>query len=328
MALARNARTWRWAYFECLRENMIAVGKLSCCALALLGSAAATAHARQSVPSPPTQIIDLDQRAVRVWIAGMESREPGKPVVVFESGATSSLDAWVGVLPQVARMAPAVAYDRAGLGRSEWDNQTPTPRHVVQRLRRVLHQVGAAPPYILVGHSWGGSLVRYFAGYHPDEVAGVVYIDPGPIVTQSPADEIAPFDSVGAGRAGYEAFWSSYAALMERGSVAAQAEFNVYRSLMQREFADRDLMPAPAVPVVVLVAAKPPPLLANLSFDAQAHFEVDLRHRVRKLQEWALTSPRGTLVLSNHSNHAIPREDPALVIWAVQRVLLAAAETR
>jgi pimeloyl-ACP methyl ester carboxylesterase len=273
-------------------------------------------------------MIDLDGRAVRVWVSGLESRGLGKPVVVFEAGATNSLDAWVNVLPDVATSGPAVAYDRAGLGRSEWDNQTPTPRHVVERLHRLLRQIGAAPPYLLVGHSWGGSLVRYFAGYYPDEVAGLVYVDPGPLVTQSIADEIAPFDSIGAGRAGYEAFWSSYAALMEHGSAAALAEFNVYRSLMTREVGDRDLQPAPAVPVVVLVAAKPPPFLPNLPFDAQAHFEVDVRHRVRKLQAWALASPRGTLVLSNHSNHAIPREDPALIVWAVQRVLVAAENSR
>ena len=65
------------------------------------------------------------------------------------------------ILAQVASMTPVVAYDRAGLGRSEWDDTTPTPRHVADRLRRVLRQIGADPPYVLVGFSWGGMLARY-----------------------------------------------------------------------------------------------------------------------------------------------------------------------
>jgi hypothetical protein len=72
----------------------------------------------------------------------------------------------------------------------------------------------------------------------------------------------------------------------------------------------------------VLVAAKYLPLPSmQLPYDAHAHFEVDLRHRIEMLQEWALASPRGTLVVSNHTTHALLREDPELVLWAIKRVL-------
>jgi hypothetical protein len=73
---------------------------------------------------------------------------------------------------------------------------------------------------------------------------------------------------------------------------------------------------------VVLVAAKPYPPFMQLPYDQQEHFKIDVRHRVRKLQEWALGSKRGTLVVSNHSTHAMPREDYDLIIWAINRVLL------
>ena len=51
----------------------------------------------------------------------MENRKKGSPVIVFEAGATNSLDVWKNVLPTVAQFAPVVAYDRAGLGQSAWD---------------------------------------------------------------------------------------------------------------------------------------------------------------------------------------------------------------
>jgi pimeloyl-ACP methyl ester carboxylesterase len=241
--------------------------------------------------------------------------------VVFEAGATNTLDAWQAVFPALVGSVPLVAYDRAGLGESAWDGQAPTPRHVTGRLRRLLQAVGAGPPYLLVGHSWGGSLMRFFAGYYPEDVAGVVYVDPGPLITQSTADELAPFTEIGAGRAGYEAFWSLYGSLMERAAPAARAEFSVYHGLMQRDVADRDLYPAPRVPTVVIVAAKPYPALQGLPFDPQRHFEADLRHRINVLREWALHSEHSTLVISNSTTHAVPREDPELIAWAVKRIL-------
>ena len=289
--------------------------------LALVMVSSTPAIAQSTTDSARTTIVVLDGRPVRVQAAGLERRKPGSPVVVIEAGAANSLDSWRAVLPHVATVAPVVAYDRAGLGQSAWDSVTPTPRHVTTRLRRLLREIGAEPPYILVGHSWGASLMRFFAGYHPTEVVGLVYADPGPIITQSAADEIAPFEAIGKGRAEYEAFWLRYTVLVERVSPAARAEFGVFRRLTQRDVAERDLMPAPDVPVVMLLAAKPFPPLPGLPFDAAAHFQADLRHRIRMLQEWALASSKGTVVVSNLSTHAIPRDEPDLIVWAVKRVL-------
>jgi pimeloyl-ACP methyl ester carboxylesterase len=289
--------------------------------LALCACVGASAVAQQPGIAASARMVDVDGRAVRVLSLGLEGRKAGSPVVVFEAGATNSLEVWASVLPQVAALAPVVAYDRAGLGRSAWDNETPTPQHVSSRLRRLLRAIGAEPPYVLVGYSWGGVLARYFAGYHPSDVAGLVYVDPGPIITQPPAENLAPFNAIGAGRAGYDAFWSSYARVFERASPAVRAEFDVFRNLMERDLADRNLRAVPDVPVVVLLAAKPYPPLPGLPYDAQAHFQADLRHRIRMLEDWALASSRGMLVVSNRTTHAVPREAPDLIVWAVQQVL-------
>jgi pimeloyl-ACP methyl ester carboxylesterase len=266
--------------------------------------------------------VDLDGRRVRIQALGIETRQPGQPVVIFEAGASNPLEVWSRVVPQVAADAPLVAYDRSGLGQSEWDQQTPTPQHAVTRLRRVLEAIAVKPPYVLVGYSWGAVLARYFAGDHPGDVAGLVFVDPGPIVTDSLADQLAPFETIGAGKTGYEAYWTSFGALLKDAAPAARAEYEVLRQLMDVEVARRDLKPLPAVPVAMIIAARPLPLEAlKLPFDASAYFDADVRHRVRQLQEWALRSPRGTLVVSNATTHLVPREDPDLIVWAVKRVL-------
>jgi pimeloyl-ACP methyl ester carboxylesterase len=270
---------------------------------------------------PGVAMIDLDGRAVRVQAIGLENRRPGQPIVVFEAGASNSLEIWGGILPQVASMGPVVAYDRPGLGRSEWDDRTPTPKHVADRLRRVLRQIGADPPYVLVGFSWGGMLSRYFAGYYSAEVVGLVFVEPSPMVTESLADNLIPFEAIGAGRAGFESYWSSFAALLAQASPAVRAENQVMRELLERDLADRDLRRLPAVPMVVVVAAKYFAVPLTVPFDLQRHFQADLRYRLRVLDEWVLASPHGTLVMANTTTHAIPQEDPGLIVSAVQRVL-------
>jgi pimeloyl-ACP methyl ester carboxylesterase len=277
--------------------------------------------AQQNPTLPGVTMIGLDGRAVRVQAIGLQDRRPGAPVVVFEAGASNSLEIWGEILPKVALMAPVVAYDRAGLGSSEWDDTSPTPRHVADRLRRVLRQIGADPPYVLVGFSWGGMLTRYFAGYYPGDVVGLVFVDPSPMVTESLADNLTPFEAIGAGRAGFDAYWSSFAAMMAQAAPAVRAELQVFRRLLEMNPADRDLRPVPAVPMVVIVAGKHLAVPLMVPFDLERHFQADLRHRLRVLSEWVLASPHGTLVMANNTTHVIPREDPGLIVSAVQRVL-------
>ena len=275
-------------------------------------------------PNPALEgvrMIDLDGRAVRVQAIGLQDRRPGTPVIVFEAGASNSLEVWRGVLPQIASIAPVVAYDRAGLGRSEWDDTSPTPRHVTDRLRRVLRQIGADPPYVLVGFSWGGMLARYFAGYYPTDIVGLVFVDPSPMVTESLADNLAPFEAIGAGRAGFDAYWSSFTSLLANAPQAVRAENQVLRGLLEMNLAERDLRQIPAVPMVVIVAAKYFAVPLKVSFDLQALFQADLRYRLRVLNEWVLASPHGTLVMANNTTHTVPREDPGLIVSAIQRVL-------
>ena len=298
---------------------------VSCFWRNLAGSIALCIHvpaaiAQQTSTSFEYQTVNVDGYNKRIQVAGLANRRAGTPIVVLEAGLTNSLDVWGDVLPEVARFAPVVAYDRAGLGHSEWDDQTPTPEHVARTLRKLLLQAGAEPPYLLVGYSWGGVLTRYYSGYYPGDVAAIVYVDPGPIITHSVAHEVAPFDSIGAGKAGFDAFWAGFEAVLERASTATKAEFRVMRDLMKQDKGERDLKIPPDVPVAVILSAKPYRFFLNVPYDQQAHFDVDVRHRIRLLQEWALSSPNGTLVVSNNTTHAIPKEEPGLIVWAIKRL--------
>jgi pimeloyl-ACP methyl ester carboxylesterase len=88
----------------------------------------------------------------------------------------------MGVQDAVAKVTRTVAYDRGGLGWSAGASGGPvsvrTPRKIAEELRAMLRASGVEPPYVLVGHSFGGLVMRRFALEYPEEVAGVVLVDP------------------------------------------------------------------------------------------------------------------------------------------------------
>lgn len=101
----------------------------------------------------------------------------GSPTVVFESGIGQGKRNWAPVFNQVAELTRVVAYDRAGYGQSEKSEQPRDGLQIVLELRDMLRTEGLEPPYVLVGHSLGGTMVKLFAKTWPGEIAGVVLVD-------------------------------------------------------------------------------------------------------------------------------------------------------
>jgi pimeloyl-ACP methyl ester carboxylesterase len=101
----------------------------------------------------------------------------GGPTVIFESGIAATSQNWMHMQESVSGFASTVTYDRGGLGWSSESALDRTPSNIVRELRHMLMQAGIPPPYVLVGHSFGGLVVRHFASEHPEEVVGVVLVD-------------------------------------------------------------------------------------------------------------------------------------------------------
>ena len=99
------------------------------------------------------------------------------PMIVFESGIAATSQNWTGIQETVSSFAHTFSYDRAGLGWSSAAVTERTPSNIASELRMLLQRAGVAPPYLLVGHSFGGLVVRRYALDYPEDVAAVLLVD-------------------------------------------------------------------------------------------------------------------------------------------------------
>lgn len=101
----------------------------------------------------------------------------GIPTVVLEGGGAGLAEQWQDVQPQLARTTRVCAYDRAGAGHNPVTHGSRDARDEIADLRRLLASRRIEPPYVVVGHSYGGVLARIFADQNPSRTAGLVLVD-------------------------------------------------------------------------------------------------------------------------------------------------------
>ena len=132
------------------------------------------------------RLVDIGKRR-RLFM--MEMGDRVGPSVIFESGIGATSQNWARIQESVSQFAHTVSYDRLGLGWSTPAVSERIPSVVVEELRAMLQAAGIAPPYLLVGHSFGGLVMRYFAAEYPDEVVGAVLVDAMRTDEWPPVDE-------------------------------------------------------------------------------------------------------------------------------------------
>jgi len=208
-------------------------------------------------------------------------------VVVLESGYGNDSTVWSGVAGLLAKEARVIAYDRAGLGRSEAVESRRTSSEMVEELAELLDVMGVKAPYVLVGHSFGGINVRLFAARYPEKVAGIVLVDATPEMYQK---EFLPHMP--------PAFQSAYFEQFTREGNADEFK----ESLAQM----RNNPHPPDIPLLVLCAGR------------KDRYSPETQARWNRLQhELSLTSMKGEYQLFPESAHFIQHEAPDEFVRAV-----------
>jgi pimeloyl-ACP methyl ester carboxylesterase len=146
---------------------------LSMASMLILASGIMDLKAQGNVKYPPTgKLVDAGGHLLHINVQGK-----GGPAVIMENGSGDFSFIWSLVQPAVSKFTTTISYDRAGYAWSEPGPMPRTGRQLALELHTALHNAGVKGPYILVGQSFGGFVVRSFALFYPGEVAGMVLVD-------------------------------------------------------------------------------------------------------------------------------------------------------
>ena len=259
--------------------------------------------------------------------------EAGAPTVVMDSGLGGTVLDWQLVQPEVAEFARVCTYDRAGMGWSEPGDQPRTSQQIVEELHALLGNAGVQGPYVLVGHSFGGTNVQLYASQYPNEVAGMVLDDAATedemLVTLTEATQGSPvwnkiLATIGVTRLPYTLGGETD----QRTAISTHRKDNYERAdeltSLEESFEQRRASPLSLgdKPLIVLTAgafqvppdAGIPQEQIDSFLEARSEFQADL----------PLHSQNSERIIAEDSGHDIHLDQPDLVIDAIRRVVEAA----
>ena len=254
--------------------------------------------ARQSLPLD--ELVDIGGRRLYIKCSG-EARA-GMPVVVLDAGLANTSATWSLVEPKVGEFARVCSYDRAGVGKSDRAPQQHSSNEIVLDLHNLLTKAAVKPPYVLVGHSFGGMNTRLYASEYPKEVVGIVLVDSTHEDESDRMLAVLPSEILKKARP---------EDMVVRGAEAIDFD----KSVAQLRAADwrRD------IPLVVLTRGS-----ATLNPNDYAVPSLAAKFegiRLELQQELVRRSAKGRQIIAEKSGHFIHRDQPELVIEAIRQVL-------
>ena len=301
---------------------------------------------------PPGRLVDVGGFRLHLKCAGHAG-----PTVVFDAALGGSTISWTYVQPEVAEFARACAYDRGGFG---WSDRGPLPRtagRLADELRTLLERAGERPPFLLVGHSFGGLVTRIFAARYPEVTSALVLVDPAhpeDWTTPAPKEQaridqgidlcrkgelasrlgIAPVVAalVGAGAIGPA---RALANAVARGGLEGETDWLLGPLWKLPKKARRDLRTVWTQRKFYEALGSQ---IASISVSAAETLEAapggygDLPlvtisstnpddHRVRRQEALAALSTSGRHLVASNSGHWIPLDEPAIVVSVIRQVV-------
>jgi pimeloyl-ACP methyl ester carboxylesterase len=256
------------------------------------------------------RLVDIGGRRLAAMSAGS-----GTPTVILETGLGAESAEWAAVQNDVAAFTQVLRYDRTGRGASD-PVLAPGPRtadEMLDDLGALLECSQIEPPYVLVGHSFGGLLMRLFAHRHPGDVAGLVLVD---------SMHVDQFDVFGP--------------MLPPPAAAEPVELTRFRQFWQGGWRDPAATPEGIDFVGTIAQARALTSLGNIplhviiagTFLNQSMIPENpraaLQARWQALQmEFLKLSPRATHSLALNSGHFVQRDTPNAVSDAIKAMLSA-----
>ena len=242
--------------------------------------------------------VKVHDHQITLYVSGK-----GKPAVILEAGGGSNHKAWQLVQPKMANTTKVVSYDRPGYLNSDTCTSPRDAIRIAKELKEALIKANILPPYILSGWSYGGSLVRVFAGLYPKDVIGMLLVDPAPEEVYARLDKEFPQ---------FAAETEKYLkeVMSSKTPHGEREEMRMYDSSMNQARRSDKLH---STPTTLLIA----------SGKAEGGQDRDPSNPMNKvwieeLEKWAKKRPNLTYRIITNSGHHIARFQPDTVVNAIR----------
>jgi pimeloyl-ACP methyl ester carboxylesterase len=226
----------------------------------------------------------------------------GTPTVILESGSLlMTTKSWDGIQDQVAKFTRVCSYDRANAGKSSSASGPRSAQQMADDLDALLTTARVPGPYVLASFSFGSLVSRLYASQHPDDVAGMVLIDPLSEELEARWQDVLTPE-----------LWSQRISAFWLGNPEQIALDESYDQI-------RNSGPLPEMPLLVLVHSESSPG-AGLIPDGWPAKRLDPIWQELVAAQAGLV-PGGALIVAKESGHDIPSDQPELVVMTIRSVV-------
>ncbi len=262
---------------------------LSTCLIAIFISA--NSFSQSNIKSDSLQFVDVKGKK-QYYV----NKGAGNPVVVFVSGLGPTMDDFFEIQNKISKTTQTFCYDRAGVGKSESFNNDRNLENISSELKELLEKVEISKPFILVGHSRGGLIARFFANKYPDKICGLILIDPALPEHRSMKRALRTDKE----KVEFDAFYNSFCTDSVKYSATIRSEFKAAdsTSISGKNFPSN-------IPITILASNK---------ITKDKYSKADTKIKVDLLNAYLKTAPQIKLILTNKSGHFIHEDEPNLVI--------------
>jgi len=268
---------------------------------------------------PPGAFFSLETNKIHLHCIG-----EGSPIIVFDSGVGGSHLDWVNVQSRAGEFTQACSYDRSGYGWSEMGIKPRTSKRIVSELTKILKIAKKEPPYILVGHSFGGLNMQLFARTNPKDVVGLVLID------SIHTEQYKRFENAGIEiptmnttrfllgskdqvTEGMPEEYKDIAYELVRSDEAVSSMFNELRNIHVSTQEISTAAKMPDIPISVITHGKK--VWDNPMFKNMEEIWLELQTQLSQ------SSSKGKLLIADSSGHHIHLEQPELILNEIKSIL-------
>jgi pimeloyl-ACP methyl ester carboxylesterase len=235
---------------------------------------------------------DIKENTFNFKLKGNDS-----PVVIFESGLGETLKGWGQIQDSIAEITTTVSYDRLGLGKSYATEKPRTIENLVKELNIFLENNKIKGPYILVGHSLGGFIIRKFQHSYPEKVLGLVMIDPSHEQLLERVFASKPKEQAEMMRNSMNDFYA-------KQPIAIQNEFKEVNNMSNIM---KEVKLPNSIPITIIA-----------SYQATPPFSPeDIKIKQELFNNWIKYAPQTELISTTKSGHYIHYSEPEIVIRAI-----------